>query len=1176
MTRFISASAFIFTSPKPACSLAAFFAAFLVSFASACAVRAQMPAAAAPLPPENTRLLRFPASNDTDIVFSRAGQLYTVPVAGGVARRLTNTPGYAVFPKFSADGKLLAFTGQYDGNTEVYVMPAAGGVPKRLTFSATLGRDDLSDRMGPNNIVMAWRNTANEITYRSRANSWDSFVGQLLSVNLDGNLPTQLPVPRGGFMSYSPDDTRIAYNRIFREFRTWKNYRGGMADDIWIYDLKTGALENITDNPAVDDFPMWAANNRVYFLSERTGRANLFVYDLATKKTRQLTAYTDYDIKFPSLSSAKKSIVYEHAGLVWRYDIATEKAAPVPIIVREDLATARPAIARVAPGKIAGISTAPDGQRVVVSARGDIFTVPLKDGPTRNLTQTPAIHERDATWSPDGKTIAYLSDATGEFELYIRPQNDPAAAPVQLTTNADSYYFAPVWSPDSKKLILSDRLQRLFLVDVAAKTKTIIAENKAAPIRQYAWSPDSTLVAWTYDAPEQLPRIKIHNTADHTTVDATDGWYAAASPVFSDDGKWLLFASARDFNPIYSDTEWNHAYQNMQRVYMLALAKDTKSPLAPRSDEVGGGEKKKDQSDPSAQSAQPDKKPTAPAPTPGAAAPLRGEAEWPDTENCKLKTENSVSVLDADGLSSRIVALPIAPSNYGAIRMVGDRVFYRRTPGGSVSGDENKKFPAGEGLAASEKTRILIAAYDLKERKETILGNYDDFEITADGKRMLIRDKTDYALIDLPKEKIEIKDKLDLSQLQLLIDRQAEWAQIFNESWRQMRDFFYAPNMHGIDWPAQRDKYAKLLPYAATRYDLTYLIGELIGELHVGHTYVGGGDLPAAPRTPVGLLGAQLTRDPATGYYQITKILRGANWDKNIRSPLTELGVNAREGDYILAIDGKPTRDMPNPYAALVGKAGQQVTLRLATKPDPAATAPDARDVVIVPIADESPLYYETWVQNNIAHVAARTNNRVGYLHIPDMGVDGLNEFVRHFYPQISKEALIIDVRDNGGGNVSPMIIERLRRELVFIEMNRNGAPETSPPDMILGPKITLMNEYSASDGDIFPYRFRAMGLGKLVGKRSWGGVVGIGGSQPFMDGGFLTTPSYSPYSKDGKTWVIEGHGVDPDIVIDNDPAKEFRGEDQQLDRAIDEILDELKTNNPRLPAHPEWPEKRN
>ncbi|MDF9827329.1 tricorn protease [Ereboglobus sp. PH5-10] len=1092
-------------------------------------------AASAQTPANDTRLLRFPATNDTDITFSYAGQLYTVGVKGGVARRLTSGPGYAVFPRYSADGKQLAFTAQYDGNTEVYVMPANGGAPRRLTYSATLGRDDLADRMGPDNIVMTWRNTADEITYRSRWRSWDPFIGHLMSVNLDGNLPVQLPVPRGGFVTYSPDDTKIAYNRVFREFRTWKNYRGGMADDIWIYDLKTGALENITNNPAQDLFPMWAPNNRIYFVSERTGRANLFVYDPVKKQTRQLTDYTDYDVKFPSIG--KKSLVYEHAGQIWRLNLATEKSAPVDISIREDLASARPVLAKVKPSSV---RPSPDGKRVVVSAHGDVFTAPLKDGPVRNLTQTPAAHERDASWSPDGKHIAYLSDATGEFELYIRPQ-DGSGEPVQLTTGATTYYALPRWSPDSKKLLWTDREQRLRTIDIETKTITLVAHNPDYVIRQYAWSPDSALIAWTHQTRGALSRIKIFNTADGSTTDATDGWYAANSPAFSDDGQWLLFASARNFNPVYSDTEWNHAYKNMERIYMIALSKETKSPLAPRSDEVA----EKPQGDASEKPDQPDKK-----------EPTKKKTSAPPS-----------SKLDPDGLASRIVALPVESSNYANLRMVGDRVFYQRRPGGPVMGDGG-----GEGFGATQKTRTVIAAYNLKERKETILGNYDACEITADGKKMLVRDKSTYALVDLPKDKISIKDKLDLSNLQLRIDRRAEWAQIFNESWRQMRDCFYAPNMHGIDWPAQRDKYAKLLPHVATRNDLTYLIGEMISELHAGHAYIGGGRRAIAHRIQTGLLGAQLTRDTATGYYQITKILRGENWEKSTRSPLTELGVNAREGDYLLAIDGKPTRDMPNPYAALVGTAGNQVTLRLASKPD--AAADDARDIVIVPIADEAPLYYTNWVLNNIDYVAKKTGDRVGYLHIPDMGPEGLNEFVRRFYPQLQKEALIIDVRGNGGGNVSPMIIERLRRELVMINLARNGTPATNPAGMHLGPKVTLMDEYSASDGDIFPYRFREMGLGKLIGKRSWGGIVGITSSLPFMDGGTLNIPQYASYSKDGKEWPIEGYGVDPDIVVDNDPAREMKGEDQQLDRAIEEILAELKTNNPKLPPPPPWPVK--
>ena len=1101
------------------------------------------PASADPSP---TRLLRFPATDGQIIVFSYAGQLYTVPAEGGTARRLTDGPGYAIFPRFSADGAQLAFTAQYDGNTEVYVMPAGGGTPKRLTTSATLDRDDLADRMGPNNIVFGWRNTAAEVVYRSRARSFNPFIGQLNTVGLDGDLPRQLPVPRGGFVSYSPDDTKIAYNRIFREFRTWKQYRGGMADDIWIFDLKSGSLENITDNPAQDLFPMWASNGRIYFVSERTPRANLFSYDLATKQTKQHTTFTDYDIKFPSLGG--KTIVFEQAGQIWKFDLATEKSSVVPITVREDLASARPALTNVS-RFVATASSAPDGQRVTVVARGDVFTVPAKDGPTRNLTQTQGVHERNASWSPDGKWIAYLSDATGEFELYVRPQDGKGPA-TQLTSNNDTYPFSPDWSPDSKKLLWGDRKQRLRYIDIDSKAITTVAENPDGPITSYGWAPDSQWVTYVKQERGTLSKIMLYGLAAKETLAVTDGAYASTAPNFSDDGKWLLFASARDYRPIYSDTEWNYAYLDMERVYMVALAKDTPSPFAPKSDEVAiakDGEQK-----------------SADAPADKSDSTKPAASEKSKVENPKSKITVKV---DADGLSGRIIGLPIAPSNYGSIFMIGEKVYYRRAPGGPAGGGGG-----GEGFGASIASRPTVALYDLKAKKETELGNFDFFEITANGKKMLVRVGRDFSLIDLPSAKVELKpdSKLDFSAIEVRLDRHAEWTQIFDESWRQMRDFFYTPDMHGVDWPAQRAKYAALLPSVANRNDLTYLIGEMISELRVGHAYVGGGDRIEAPRIKTGLLGAELSRDPASRAYKIDKILPGENWQTKTRSPLTELGVNVKAGDFILAVNGQSVRDLANIYSALVGTVGKQVVLRVNSTP--ADTG--ARDITVVPIGDEAPLYYEQFVADNIAYVARKTDGKVGYLHIPDMGPEGLNEFVRRFYPQLNKQALIVDVRGNGGGNVSPMIIERLQRELTMINLRRGGTPAANPGGQLVGPKITLINEYSASDGDLFPYRFREAGLGKLVGKRTWGGVIGISGSLPFTDGGILNKPEFAPYSKDGKSWIIEGHGVEPDISVDNDPAREFRGEDQQLDKGIEVILEELKTRGQTLPPPPAFPNK--
>lgn len=1074
--------------------------------------------------PEEARLLRFPATNGEQIVFSYAGDLYSVPTAGGVARRLTSDVGYEMFPRFSPDGQWLAFTGQYDGNTEVYLMPAEGGVPKRLTFTATLGRDDVSDRMGPNNIVMTWKNKSNEIVFRSRMISFNDFIGQLYSVSVEGGLPQQLPLPRGGFCSFSPDDSKMAYNRVFREFRTWKRYRGGMADDVWIFDFKTGQLENITNNPAQDIIPMWAGN-KIYFLSDRDKRMNLYSYDLTSKETQQHTSFTEFDIKFPSLG--KGAIVFENAGYIYRFDLATETAAKVPISIKEDFSSGRGGLENVSKN-VTNYEISPDGKRALFGARGEVFTVPAEHGPTRNLTNTSGVHERNSKWSPDGKWVAFLSDKSGENEIYIVAQ-DGRSEPVQITKGADTYYYQPYWSPDSKKLLWSDKKLRLRYVDIDTKQITEVAKASAWEFDDYAWSPDSKWIAYARYEEETMQKIYLYSVDQKQTVEVTDGWYDSASPAFSADGKYLLFVSNRDFTPIYGWTEWNHIYQDMQRVYLVTLAKEVESPFKPKSDEV---EIKKDE---------------------GEGVKDKGKEKKGKEAEAEKKEEKKAVVVkvDSDGLKDRIIALPISASSYRNISCLEDNVYYIRK--------------------GSKDEKPLLFLYDLKKQKETELGQIDGYEISANGKKMLVSQGGSYAIIDLPKGKIEIKDKLNLSGMEMRLDRHAEWNQIFNEAWRQMRDFFYAPNMHGLDWAAVRQQYEPLVKHVNHRNDLTYIIGEMIGELNVGHAYVGGGVRPEVKRIQLGLLGAELERDAASKYYRIKKILKGENWDKSRRSPLTEVGVNVKEGDYILAINGQPTNQMNNIYEALINTADKQVALKVNSRPAEAGS----REVTVIPTKDESDLYYYQWVQGNIEKVNKATNGKVGYIHIPNMGVDGLNEFIKHFYPQLRKKALIIDVRGNGGGNVSPQIIERLRREIVMVDMARNTAPLPDPAAAFLGPMVCLLNEFSASDGDIFPYRFKQYKMGKLIGKRSWGGTVGIRGSLPLLDGGFLNRPEFASYDLAGKQWVIEGHGVDPDIWVDNDPAKEFAGEDQQLDKAIEVILEELKTKEQTLPAIPPYPDKR-
>ena len=1085
---------------------------------------------------QEARLLRFPAIHEDQIVFTYAGDLYTVGVEGGVARRLTSDEGFEMFARFAPDGKSIAFTGQYDGNTEVYLMPAAGGVPRRITFTPTLGRDDVSDRMGPNNIVMAWTPDGANVVFRSRMRSFNSFNGRLYAVPVSGALPEELPLPRAGFCSYSPDGGKLAYNRIFREFRTWKRYRGGMADDVWIYDFETKELQNLTNNPAQDIIPMWKGD-RIYFLSDRdeNKRMNLYVYEIDTKRTRKLTDFVDFDIKFPSLGV--RAIVFENGGYIYRFDLAAETCAKVEISIREDLPGGRGGLVNVA-GHVTNYEIAPDGKRALFGARGDVFTVPAEEGVTRNLTDSPGVHERNSKWSPDGRWIAYISDRTGEDEIWVVAQDGSKPAR-QVTRNAETYKYDIQWSPDSRKILWADKRLRLRFANVRTGKITEVDQSERWEFGDYAWSPDSRWIVYAKAEMDSMNKIYLYSVKDKTTHALTDGWYDSSNPIFSSDGRFIFFVSDRDFNPIYGRTEWNHIYRDMSRIYFLTLTKETESPFKPHSDEVEI--KKREKAGKKAEE-----------PNDVDEAAKEEEAEKTDDKAKKKKEdkERERIKVDLDGIKDRIAVLPIRVANYYHLSSVDDHLYYQRR--------------------GSRDNGAQLVLYDLKEQKETELGNVRGYELSADHKKMLVASGGKYAIIDRPKGKIDMSKTLNLSRMEVNLDRRAEWQQIFNECWRQMREFFYVPNMHGVDWPAMRQRYAPLVPFVNHRADLTYIIGELIGELNVGHTYVGDGEYPRPKRIPLGLLGAEIVRDADSGYFQIERILPGRNWRSSTRSPLTEMGVDASEGDYIIAVDGVRTNNVDNIYELLVNKVGRQVVLTLNARPK----AKGGRDVTVIPTGSEEDLYYYGWVQGNIEKVSEATDGKVGYIHVPDMGVRGLNEFMEHFYPQIRKKALIIDVRGNGGGNVSPMLIERLRREAVMIEFARNTAPTTEPAAMIYGPMVCLCDEFSASDGDLFTYQFKTYKLGKVIGKRTWGGVVGIRGSLPLLDGGSLRKPEFSRYDVEGKKWIIEGVGVEPDIEVDNDPAQEYAGIDQQLNKAIEVILEELKTQEKEIPPLPQYPVK--
>lgn len=1054
---------------------------------------------------DEARLLRFPTTNGSDVVFSYAGDLYKVSLNGGEARRLTSHVGYEMFARFSPDGKTIAFTGQYDGNTEVYSMSSDGGEPKRLTYTSTNRRDDLGDRMGPNNVVLTWSPDGKKIVYRNRIGS--GFTGKLWTISTEGGMPDVISLPEGGFCSYSPDGKKLAYNRVFREFRNWKYYKGGMADDIWIYDPTGKSVINITNNVAQDIMPMWIGNE-IFFLSDRDRTMNLFVYNVQTKQIQKVTNYTDYDIKFPS--SNGKLIVYEQGGFLYKLDPSTRQSVRIQISLSAENIYARKEMKNVE-SYVTSSSLSPDGSRLAVTARGEVFDVPAKDGVTRNIARTPGANERTAQWSPDGKYIAYISDRTGETEIWIQSVSGGEA--IQLTKDNDTYIRSLQWSPDSKNILYTDRKNRIVLVDVVARSKKVVMQNPLSEFFGVNFSPDSQWITYTKPEKNNMSVVYVYHLTSGKEYPITEKWYDSSSPAFSSDGKYLIFSSERDFNPTYSQTEWNHVYNRMGCVYIALLSKDTPSPLLSKDAQVS----------------------------------VKSEAQPKATDKSKkendtkkeLKTATVTINIDAENIAERIIKLPLSSGYYGNFFSDGKKIWYYE--GGSTK------------------------SFDLAERKEdtvaegAAMGSY-----MFGSKKALFRKGRDWYVTDFPTAKVSWDNKVNLGNMIAPIDYPQEWAQIYDEAWRAYRDGFYLENMHGVDWKAMKAKYAALLPYVKCRLDLNYLIGEMIAELNCGHAYVNPGETVRAERINMGLLGAELKRDKS-GFYQIEKILPGANYRSELRSPLTEPGLKVKEGDYIIAVDGIPTSTVTNVYNLLIGKAGVLTELTVNDK----ASETGARKIVVNPIETEDPLYHYNWVQNNMKMVEKATNGRVGYIYIPDMGPEGLNEFSRYFYPQLDKEALIIDDRANGGGNVSPMILERLNREVYRATMSRVSTRiGTVPEGTLVGPKVCLINKYSASDGDLFPWGFRALGLGKLIGTRTWGGVVGISGSLPFMDGTDVRVPFFTSYDAKTGQWIIENHGVDPDILIDNDPIKEQMGEDQQLNKAIEVIMQELKDRKP-LPKVP-------
>ena len=1101
------------------------------------------------------RLMRFPDISGDQIAFSYAGDLWLVSRQGGTARRITTHPGLELFPKFSPDGRSIAFTAQYDGNYNVYVMPAEGGDPKQLTFHP--GGPPLNERMGIHNEVLAWFPDSKRIVYLSRRDTFNDWFGRPFVVSVNGGLPERLPIDKGGLMSFSPDGTRMAYNRIFRNFRTWKRYTGGMAQDIWIYNFKTNQIEQMPHTEWTDTFPMWHENT-IYFTSDRgqEHRLNLYRYSLTSHEIRQLTHFTDFDVEWPSLGS--DAIVFENGGYLYLFDLKTEKAQKLTIYLPGDRELTRKHWTNVTK-LVESFDLSPDGKRAVFSARGDVFTAPAKEGSIRNVTKTAGIREKNAVWSPDGRWIAYLSDRSGEDELYIAPQ-DGMSPETRITTDGSMFRLAPTWSPDSKKLLYADKSLRLFYVDINQKRPVQIDKARYFDLNEYTWSPDSRWVAYGKQAENHNEALFLYSLEGGKITPVTIDFYNSHSPAFDPGGRYFYFLSERDYNEVLGVFDAEFSNPKATRVYAITLHADTPSPFAPESDEVTI------------------KPPETPTPVPG--GPPGGASNPPKSppaesktsgEKPAVKVEGGAEVkkepfrIDLDGIGNRVVALPIPYGNYGNLLGASDRIFYVSAPIFGLNGP----LP-GESRA--------IHVFDLKERKDHVLvDGSSSYALSFDGTKLLYSARGDggdgaatYGIVDAkvpegPAPPHKVGDgALNLAHLEMEVDPKAEWKQMYYEAWRQERDYFFEPSMNGVDWNAERDKYAQLLPHVADRYDLTYLIGELIGELSNSHTYVGGGDYPDLHPVNLGLLGADLEADSSSGYFRFKKIYPGENWNPELRSPLTEPGVNVKPGDYLIAINGRPVRAPQNPEENFINTANENVTLTVNASPSETGS----HNVTVKPLSNDFGLHELDWIDTNRHKVDEATGGKVGYVYLPDMSAPGLNQFVKQFFPQFKKQGLIIDVRYNGGGFVDQLIFERLRRVLGAMSPARNFEPGTVPDPVFYGSMACITNHYAASDGDFFSYFFKAYKLGPLIGERTWGGVRGIRGDMPLMDGGYITRPEFSLYDLNSK-WLIENHGVAPDIEVDNRPDLVMSGHDPQLEKAIEVVMKDIQEHPRRLPPAP-------
>ncbi len=1067
---------------------------------------------------KDTRFLSQPAISKSQIAFVYAGDLWTADLDGKNVRRLTSDDGIESNPVFSPNGELIAFSAQYDGNTDVYIVPVEGGIPERLTWHPD------------SDIVRGFTLDGSAVLFISPRFDFSGRYTRLFTVPVAGAFPEVLEIPNAFKATYSPDGKRMAYNPNSENFRQWKNYRGGTVSKIWLFTFDDHSVERIPqpEGRSNDIDAMWIGD-RVYFLSDRNGEFNLFYYDVQSSEIEQLTQFTDFPILHASAGDNK--IIFEQAGGLQVFDLQDARSKKLSISVTTDLPELR---RRYVKGShhIRDASISPSGARAVFDFRGEIITVPAEKGDPRNLSNTTGAHERSPAWSPDGKSIAYFSDETGEYQLYIK-QHDGKGKRREFEIEGSGIYSRLIWSPDSKKMTFTDNARNLYLIELEnGKSIKIASEYRNTPdafgtIRGI-WSPDSKWIAYTLDSAALIKKVYIYSIENQESYPITDGLSEVSDPVFDESGKYIYFFASTDAGPInnwfaMSTTEM----RSTRAIYLATLQKDLLSPLAKESDEEEGvGKEEEDEKD--------------------------------ESRKVSGKTLEAIAI-DFDGLNNRIVSLPVEAGNLFSLQ-VGDegQIYYLQAPASA-------RDPEEEGAK--------LHRYDLREREDKIiLSGVNSYQLSENKKQILYRAEEAWNIVPSPDtaesscDKAESgKGELNIDAVQVHIDPKAEWNQIFHEAWRINRDYFYATNMHGADWEAMLQKYRVFLPHLASRSDLNRLIQWMCSELAVGHHDVDGGDYLHDPETiPGGLLGADYSIE--NGRYRFTKVYGGLNWNPELRSPLTEPGMNIKQGEYLLAVNGRELTSSTNLYRLFENTSGKIVEISVGPNPN----SKGSRIVSVVPVANEGALRNRDWVEGNLKKVDEATGGRVAYVYVPDTATEGLTYFKRYFFPQADRDAIIVDERFNGGGDLPDYYIDILRRPFVANWHMRYGVDLTTPSGAILGPKVMLIDEEAGSGGDLLPFMFRKNKMGTLIGKSTWGGLVGTLGFPVLMDGGTVSAPNLAIWDEDG--WVVENVGVPPDIEVEQWPADVIAGHDPQLEKAIEVILDELKKNPPKKMQRPPYP----